>query len=202
MKRRVVRTARAAVTLAAVALPMALPQATAIAAADPGGVAPSVAATEPAGWTPVKGAELARLTANNEIWSNWHSGKCLEIYGDSDANGGGAVQWSCHRGPNQRWNTKIVNGRYFEFRNGHSGKCLEIRGDSKADGASASQWSCNGSHTQHWTVYSSDTNPKFYKLTNRNSGKCLEVLSWRGEDGAALGQWSCHDGNNQRWSRE
>ena len=32
-----------------------------------------------------------------------HSGKCLDVSGESRNDGGSIVQWSCHGGANQTW---------------------------------------------------------------------------------------------------
>ncbi|MEV4928156.1 RICIN domain-containing protein [Streptomyces roseoverticillatus] len=135
------------------------------------------------------------------VWGyikNVHSGLCLEIRGDSTADGATANQWECNGSDTQLWRLEGVTGSEFSFtfHNKNSGKCLEIRGDSKADGATANQWTCNGSATQQWEIQLK-SNPVVW---NGNSNKCLEILSWGTGNGDLAGQWRCHGGNNQRWN--
>ena len=54
--------------------------------------------------------QVAHIAADG-IWAvfgirNKHSGKCLEVYGFSQDNGGAVVQWDCWGGHNQRWDER------------------------------------------------------------------------------------------------
>ncbi|MFC9856153.1 MULTISPECIES: RICIN domain-containing protein [unclassified Streptomyces] len=141
-----------------------------------------------------KGPESSRA-----VWGyikNVNSGLCLEIRGDSTANGATANQWECNGSDTQKWALTSINQWDYTIENKNSGKCLEIRGDSTANGATANQWECNGSTTQQWELQVT-TYPVVW---NRNSGKCLEILSWGAGNGDLAGQWDCHGGNNQRWT--
>ncbi|MYS86632.1 RICIN domain-containing protein [Embleya scabrispora] len=147
-------------------------------------------------------ASSSSASAASSTWTNVNSNKCLEIRGDSTADGADANQWECNGSPTQAWTWVDVGTspwgeplRYMQ--NGNSGKCLEIRGDSTADGAAANQWECNGSPTQMWIVYHT-INGRF-NLINYNSRKCLEIRGDSTDDGAAANQWECNGSPTQLW---
>ncbi len=141
-------------------------------------------------------AEVARAALETFRFRNAHSNLCLEIRGDSTANGATANQWSCNGSATQAW-ISGSNSYGYTFTNANSSKCLEIRGDSTANGATANQWACNGSRTQAWYWYGRSDGSMYFR--NVNSGKCLEILSWGTGNGNPAGQWDCHYGNNQIW---
>ncbi|MBF6050207.1 hypothetical protein GO001_34395 [Streptomyces sp. NRRL B-1677] len=142
-------------------------------------------------------AGSSRLTA--AFFQNGFSKKCLEVRGDSNANGAIANQWTCNRSATQVWGITEYRDRYagFNLYNGNSGKCLEIRGDSKATGALANQWQCNDSATQVWRFHPSGDGG--YYITNANSGKCLEIRGDKWIDGATANQWTCNGSASQVW---
>ena len=76
---------------------------------------------------------------------NVNSGKCLEVYHSSTANGAGVDQWPCNGTATQLW--VYVGGAHVNF---NSGKCLEVYHSSTASGAKVDQWTCNGTSTQYW----------------------------------------------------
>ncbi|WP_404961800.1 RICIN domain-containing protein [Streptomyces sp. 147326] len=137
-------------------------------------------------------ASASAMDSGPFTWVNANSGKCLEIWSYSTANGADANQWDCYGGSTQKWYSSNLNG-WGTLRNANSGKCLEIRGDSTANGAAANQWDCNGSATQQWNWTPSGT------LMNGNSGKCLEIRGDSTANGARANQWDCNGSATQRW---
>lgn len=85
---------------------------------------------------------------------NRHTGKCLEVYGISQADGADVVQWDCWNGPNQHWRLVPTDGIWHEIRNAHSNKCLEVYAHQNHIGADVVQWTCWGGWNQQWAVYS------------------------------------------------
>ncbi|WP_053651205.1 RICIN domain-containing protein [Streptomyces sp. XY431] len=148
-------------------------------------------------------AAAARTALETFRFKNRHSNLCLEIRGDSTADGATANQWTCNGSATQAWISGSNANGGFKFTNVNSGKCLEIRGDSTANGATANQWTCNGSKTQGWYWYGNSDGSMYFRNVNSvsssPSGKCLEILSWRTGDGDPAGQWDCHYGYNQLW---
>ncbi|MGY3338107.1 hypothetical protein ACVW0K_004206 [Streptomyces filamentosus] len=133
--------------------------------------------------------------------TNANSGLCLEINGQSKANGALATQWGCNGGAHQDWYFDIA-GPYGQWQliNKNSGKCLEIADWRQDNGAPARQWDCTDGENQAW--YAADyvddgTSAK--ALVNVHSGKCLEISGWSGVWGAGASQYSCNKGANQLW---
>jgi hypothetical protein len=77
-------------------------------------------------------------------------GRCLEIIGWSEVEGGDAVQYSCHGGDNQKWWLDPNEDGSFQLVNEHSGKCLDVYAGSAEAGADVIQWSCSGNDNQRW----------------------------------------------------
>ena len=111
------------------------------------------------------------------------SGKCVDVNGNSSADGAAVQLWTCNGGTNQQWTQTGTTLRSL-------GKCLDV--PSTADGAQAQLWTCNGSSGQNWSVQSDGT--------IRTSGKCLDATGGGTADGTRLIIWTCHGGANQRWT--
>src|SRR5204862_8329853 len=74
-------------------------------------------------------------------------GQCMDVTGASASDGAAIQQFSCHGGPNQRWEVRYVAGAtdvLVHVLSLASGKCLDIPGGSGAAGTLLQQWSCNG----------------------------------------------------------
>ncbi|WP_375296044.1 ThuA domain-containing protein [Saccharothrix sp.] len=112
------------------------------------------------------------------------SGKCVDVSGNSSADGARIQLWSCHGGANQQWTVEGSTLRAL-------GKCMDAAGT--ADGSAVRLWTCNGGSAQNWTAGSNGS------LVNA-SGKCLDANGGSSADGTALIVWSCHGGTNQRWT--
>ena len=78
-----------------------------------------------------------------------HSGKCLDVHGSLQVNGGNVYQYTCHGGDNQSWYVIPHNGAYRLIAK-HSDKCLEVRGASHNDGKNVYQFGCHGRDNQTW----------------------------------------------------
>lgn len=79
-----------------------------------------------------------------------NSGKCLDVEGNSGANGAKIKQWHClgQTQSNQlfrtQWVGKDANNRDIYQIKSNSNKCLDIEGNSNANGANVQQWDCLG----------------------------------------------------------
>jgi hypothetical protein len=120
------------------------------------------------------------------------SGKCLEVPGQSTANGARMQIWDCWGGNNQRW-TLSSSGELSVY-SGSSRKCLDAFGGGTANGTEAVIWDCHGGANQRWTLNGDGT------VRSVQSGLCLDVSGWGKDNGAAVHLWSCHGGANQRWT--
>jgi pectate lyase len=129
---------------------------------------------------------------------NVHSGKALETYAWSTADGGDVVQWTDLGGANQQWRFVDAGGGWYRLVNRHSGKALETYAWSTADGADVVQWTDLGGANQQWRL--ADEGGGRVSLVNRHSGKALETQGWSTTDGADVVQWTDHGGANQQWT--
>lgn len=125
------------------------------------------------------------------------SGKCLDVTGNSTANGAKLQQWACGGSANQKFQLKDLGNGQHQIVVSSSGKCLDITGVSTANGAAIQQWSCGSGTNQLWKFVSKGTNT--YQIQSVSSGKCLDIASNSTANGAVLQQWSCGSGTNQQF---
>lgn len=161
---------------------------------------------------PAHGAGLYRLTpqtttptppaATVSTLTARHSGKLLDVYNASTADGANVVQWSANGQANQRWRFQATADGYHQVVSASSGKCLDVYGGAGAtgDGVRVVQWTCNGGTNQQWRLQ--DVGNGYVQVIARHSNKCLDVSNSATTDGAQVTQWSCGSGANQQWRRD
>ncbi|MBB5955340.1 hypothetical protein FHS29_001921 [Saccharothrix tamanrassetensis] len=161
-------------------------------------VAPSGASAEPLHIRSAAEQGLSSAPRETYYFRNDHSGKCLDVYGWSTADGGEIVQWNCHYGNNQLFEGIYHGDGSYSLKSVHSGKCIDLYGWSNDTGAKIVQWDCHFGNNQRWipTWYEETAS---IRLLSKHSGKALEVHGWSREDGAKAVQWDWHGGANQRW---
>jgi acetyl-CoA carboxylase carboxyltransferase component len=81
-----------------------------------------------------------------------HSGKVLDVYNWSTANGAGIVQWTDHNGANQQFQVATSAGGYVRLVNRNSGKVIEVQGAATNDGANVVQYTDWGGNNQQWQL--------------------------------------------------
>jgi alpha-galactosidase len=130
-----------------------------------------------------------------------HSGKLLDVYNASTADGADVVQWAANGQTNQRWRFQDAGGGYNTVVSVNSGKCLDVYGGTgaTADGTRVAQWTCHGGTNQQWRVQ--DAGGGYLQLVARHSNKCLVVLNAATTDGAQAVQSTCGTSINQHWQR-
>ncbi|MER5436353.1 RICIN domain-containing protein [Streptomyces sp. NPDC002588] len=126
-----------------------------------------------------------------------HSGKLLDVNGNSTADGAAIIQYQDNSGKNQEWQLKSTGDGYYELVNRNSGKVLEVKGASTADFAAVQQATDTGAANQQWQI--DDVTGGAVKIVSRNSGKVLDVRSASTADGAAIIQYHDTGGDNQQW---
>ncbi|OPJ59422.1 flavastacin precursor [Clostridium chromiireducens] len=127
---------------------------------------------------------------------NRESGKALDVYNSSTADGADVIQWSTGSGNNQKWIiTNMGNG--YKLINVNSKKALDVYNTSTENGADVIQWTDNGQKNQLWNIV--DLGNGYYNLVNVNSGKLLDVDNKSTADGANVLQWISTGGYNQQW---
>jgi hypothetical protein len=144
------------------------------------------------------GANAATIdtSAYYEIVSR-HSGKLINIAGQSTADGGTVQQWTRTQLTNQQFQFVDAGGGYYKIRARHSGKVVDVASASTADGANIVQWTDHGGTNQHFRAV--DTDSGYVKLINRNSGKALDVWERSTADGARISQYTDTGATNQQW---
>src|SRR5262249_52925960 len=129
----------------------------------------------------------------------YHSGRCLDVDGESTSDGARVQQYGCHGGANQRWQLRSNDRLNWEIVNINSGKCLEVQGASMSTGAPVQQNTCNGNHHQHWQAVRSGNT---FSLRARHSGLSLTVADQSRGNGALVQQEVFNGASNQRWEIE
>lgn len=85
---------------------------------------------------------------------NRATGKCMEVYGFSNADGGSIVQWDCWGGDNQKWIVAPAanDAAAFDVINKLSGKSLDVAGSGTANGTPIQQWGHHGGANQRFQM--------------------------------------------------
>ncbi|HEX6355347.1 endo-1,4-beta-xylanase [Actinophytocola sp.] len=119
--------------------------------------------------------------------------KCLDVPGQSTANGTRLQIWDCHGGINQQW-IRQTSTQELAVYSGDSRRCLDASGAGTSNGTTVIIWTCHGGGNQKWNVNANGT------ITNVQSGLCLEVTGSSTANGALAQLWSCGNGTNQQWA--
>ncbi|ADG73293.1 Endo-1,4-beta-xylanase [Cellulomonas flavigena DSM 20109] len=127
---------------------------------------------------------------------NRNSGKALDVYNLSTADGADIVQWSRNNGNQQQWQFVSSGNGSYRLKSRLSSKVLDVYAKSTANGAEVVQWPDNNGANQQWNVSISNG---YATLLNRNSGKALEVQGASTADGGNVVQYSAWNGANQQW---
>ncbi|MBC6462842.1 endo-1,4-beta-xylanase [Actinomadura sp. HBU206391] len=127
---------------------------------------------------------------------NRNSGKALDVYNLSTADGGRITQWTRNTQNQQQWQFVSSESGWYRVKSRLSGKVLDVSNFSTADGGPIVQWTDNNSTNQQWRVADSGG---YIRLINRNSNKALEVQGASTADGANIVQYADWNGSNQQW---
>ncbi|MFI6510523.1 non-reducing end alpha-L-arabinofuranosidase family hydrolase [Streptosporangium sp. NPDC050855] len=139
-------------------------------------------------------------TVDTNAWYvlvNRTSGKALDVYNLSTADGGRITQWTRNNGNQQQWQFVDSGGGHYRVKSRHSGKVLDVSGFSTANGGAVVQWADLNGTNQQWRLADSDAG--HVRLINRNSNKALEVQGASTADGANIVQYDDWGGANQQW---
>ena len=126
---------------------------------------------------------------------NRHSGKAMDVWEWSTADGGAVNQFARLDGYNQQWQFVDVGSGYYQVRSRHSGKVLEIPNSN--DGVQVVQMAPSSNTRQHFRL--ADSAGGYVRLISRHSNKALDVWEWSTADGGMISQFSDLDGYNQQW---
>jgi non-reducing end alpha-L-arabinofuranosidase len=128
---------------------------------------------------------------------NHNSGKALDVYNASTADGANVVQWTRTNANNQQFQFVDAGGGYYQIKARHSGKVIDVSSWSTADGAAIHQWTDHGGANQQFRLADSDGG--YVRLINRNSNKAVEVQNAATDDGGNVVQYTDWGGTNQQW---
>src|SRR5262245_38626634 len=104
-----------------------------------------------------------------------HSGKVLDVSGESRQDGAPVIQWDWHGGPNQKFRVFHLGAEVYFIMAVHSGKVLDVRGVSKDNGAGVIQYRLNGGPNQQFRFLpAADSRGPYYFLSPLHSGKVLD----------------------------
>ncbi|MFG2167195.1 family 43 glycosylhydrolase [Micromonospora chersina] len=143
--------------------------------------------------------EAAAASVDTTAWYvlvNRNSGKALDVYGASTADGARITQWTRNNGTNQQWQFVDSGGGYYRLKSRNSGKVLDVSNRATTDGAPLIQWTDANATNQQFQLADSGG---YLRLLNRNSGKAVEVQGAATTDGANIVQYTDWNGANQQW---
>ncbi|WP_120321823.1 non-reducing end alpha-L-arabinofuranosidase family hydrolase [Catellatospora citrea] len=146
------------------------------------------------------GNRAQAATVDTSAWYilvNRNSGKALDVYNFSTADGGRITQWTRGTGNNQQWQFVDSGSGYYRLKSRHSGKVLDVYNFSTANGGAIVQWADNNSNNQQWRL--ADSSGGYVRFISRHSNKALEVQGASTADGANIVQYDDWGGNNQQW---
>ncbi len=126
-----------------------------------------------------------------------HTGKCLDVSGESLDAGALVIQWTCGGWFNQHWEIIDVGGGYFKIVARHSGKVLDVQWGGTTNGTPVWQWDENGTPAQQWEII--DVGGGYSRIMARHSGRALDVSGGSFSDGAQVHQWDYVGISNQQW---
>lgn len=130
---------------------------------------------------------------------NYNSGKVLDVYQQSVADGAIIHQWDYANVNSQKWKLTSVGNGYFTITNVNSGKSIDVYQQLTADNTQVQQWTAyNNVNSQKWTFIS--VGGGRYQISNLNSGKVLDVYGASKDNGGAVKQFTYTGGSNQQWS--
>ncbi|KAJ1568162.1 hypothetical protein HK405_003442 [Cladochytrium tenue] len=129
-----------------------------------------------------------------------HSGKCLEVKGQSLAENHTVDQWTCNSGSNQQFEIFLIESAgYYRLTARNSDKCMAPLANAVAAGTDIVQVTCDESNQgQHWSI--TDLGTGYTKIVHRTSELCLDVDGYSTSDGAIVDLWTCNGGQNQQWA--
>ncbi|HKU15350.1 MAG TPA: ricin-type beta-trefoil lectin domain protein [Steroidobacteraceae bacterium] len=177
-------------------------------------VASSNKCLEPLVDPPINGTGLQQWTCNGSTKQLWtrtatltvegtyrlihDSGRCIDVPGQSQAEGVLVNVWACW--PDVRPHQSYALSQRVIAK--HSGKCLDVNGgpQEKDDDAFIDQWTCNeGAWNQFWTAR--DAGNQQVRLVAQNSGKCLQPRNGTVDNSTPIVQMTCNSAaTTQLWS--
>ncbi|MFI1505392.1 RICIN domain-containing protein [Streptomyces sp. NPDC020597] len=127
--------------------------------------------------------------ANGSLVVGRQSGRCLDMFDSTIANGTQAELWDCNGGSNQAW-TYTSRKELVVYGN----KCLDAYDHGTANGTKVVVWDCTGQNNQKWNVNGDGT------ITNVNASLCLDAYGAATANRTPIVLWTCGAADNQKWT--
>ncbi|WP_435866509.1 non-reducing end alpha-L-arabinofuranosidase family hydrolase [Streptosporangium sandarakinum] len=144
--------------------------------------------------------QASAATVDTDAWYvlvNRNSGKALDVYNLSTADGGRITQWTRNNGDQQQWRFVDSGDGYYRIKSRHSGKVLDVYNWSTANGGAIVQWADLNGTNQQWRL--ADSPGGYVRFISRHSNRALEVQGASTADGANIVQYDDWGGANQQW---
>lgn len=138
-------------------------------------------------------ASLSGVTLETRV----HTSSCLDVTGDSSADGTQIEEWACNGGASQVFQLQTTSAGVVRIVHVDSGKCIDVRSSGTTDGTKIDLWDCNGTGAQSFQV--SDAGGGAVTFVNTHSSKCLDVSSSNPANGTHVQLWDCNGTNAQAW---
>jgi hypothetical protein len=146
------------------------------------------------GLGPLAGSSAQAMTglAYGEVVAT-HSGKCIEVSGNSTASGAAVVQSECQNAAAEQWSLQpsAIIGSY-QLVNRHSFFCLSVQAGNTA----VVQIACNNSAAQALSVLPQPAGG--YTLVSQSTGDCVTVQSAGQADTTAIVHATCSGGSQSQ----
>jgi hypothetical protein len=145
-----------------------------------------------------RAADAATVDTNaTYVFVNRNSGKAMDLYEWSTADGAPINQFTRNDLAVQQWRFVDAGSGWYQVRSVHSGKVLEV--PNALDGGRLVQASSvSGNTRQHFRL--ADSAGGYVRFINRHSNKALDVWEWSTADGAMIAQYTDLDAANQQWT--
>jgi len=151
-----------------------------------------------AGVAAVAISSASAATVNTNAWYvlvNRNSGKAMDVWEWSTADGGQLRQFTRTNGNNQQFQFVDVGSGYYQLRNRNSGKVVAIPNSN--DGVQVIQTTASTDTKQHFRLVDSDSG--YVRFISRHSSKALDMWEWSVADGGMVSQFADQNGANQQW---
>ena len=144
--------------------------------------------------------EASAATIDTNAWYQLvsrHSGKAIDVCGQSTADRACIQQYSAANQANQQFQFVSSGSGYYRLKARHSSKVIDVLDSSKANGATLIQRPDTGAANQQFRV--DDAASGYVKLINRNSGKTLDVWEHSTANGGRISQYDDTGAVNQQF---
>lgn len=137
-------------------------------------------------------------------FSGWYelvsknSGLCLNVAGNSSAEGAQLIQWTCGNNDNEYFSFVPVTGGY-EVIAENSGQCLAVAANSYTDGAEIIQWPYRTTYTNEVWIVSAPDSQGYVTIAAESSGQVLSVANDSLSNAASVIQWPNREYPGQKW---